>query len=86
MSRALTNVSVMSQTMSDTSKNTFNSGNEFKIMAEQLKDVVEQFLHDSEAAEIMPKSPGQQVSANSSTNSSASGTQTTEIQDDIELF
>ncbi len=29
MSRALTNVSVMSQTMSDTSKNTFNSGNEF---------------------------------------------------------
>ncbi len=55
-------------------------------MVEQLKDVVEQFLHDSEAAEIMPKSPDQQVSANSSTNSSASGTQTTEIQDDIELF
>ncbi|WP_198265322.1 methyl-accepting chemotaxis protein [sulfur-oxidizing endosymbiont of Gigantopelta aegis] len=51
VSNSLENLSVMSQTMAKTSQDAYNSGNEFKIMAEQLKDIVEQFVHTSESNE-----------------------------------
>ncbi len=41
---ALEQLTIMSQTMAKTSQDAYNSGNEFKIMAEQLKDIVEQFV------------------------------------------
>ncbi len=41
---ALEQQTIMSQTMAKTSQDAYNSGNEFKIMAEQLKDIVEQFV------------------------------------------
>jgi methyl-accepting chemotaxis protein len=43
----LTELSIMSQTMANTSKDAYSSGNEFKIMAEQLRDIVEQFIQES---------------------------------------
>lgn len=42
---SLTQLTIMSQTMAKTSQDAFSSGNEFKIMSEQLKDIVQQFIH-----------------------------------------
>lgn len=47
VSAVLTHLGIMSQTMAKTSQDAFSSGNEFKIMAEQLKDIVQQFIHTS---------------------------------------
>jgi len=86
VSHALNNLSAMSQTMSGTSRDAFNSGNEFKIMADQLKDIVEQFLHNSEDIEIIVQTSDQKAAENSSSNSPMTDTQTTFSQDNIELF
>lgn len=48
VSNALDNLIIMSQTMAKTSQDAHNSGNEFKIMAEQLEDIVEQFIHEAD--------------------------------------
>lgn len=84
VSKALNNLSIMSQTMSKTSHDAYLSGNEFKIMAEQLKDIVQQFVHTAEKTSSVVQS----VDANKSKQSSTPATQNTPaaVQDDIELF
>ena len=82
VSNSLNNLTVMSQTMSKTSQDAYQSGSEFKIMAEQLKDIVEQFVHETEETSSVLQS----VDVNQS-QVSASGTKNTQaVQDDIELF
>ncbi|MCW8933061.1 MAG: methyl-accepting chemotaxis protein [Gammaproteobacteria bacterium] len=86
VSNGLENLTIMSQTMSGTSKDAYNSGNEFKIMSEQLKDIVQQFVN--EAGEVQakvnakaePKVKTVTASAKQSTQASAAE------QDDVELF
>lgn len=51
VSDALTHLTIMSQTMAKTSQDAYSSGNEFKIMAEQLKDIVKQFLQESDSTD-----------------------------------
>ncbi len=81
VSLSLGNLSIMSQTMSKTSQDAYNSGNEFKIMAEQLKDIVEQFLHAADDSEVIEKTveqPRQEVRPSASSNSAEN--------DDVEFF
>ncbi len=85
VSSSLTNLTIMSQTMSKTSQDAYNSGNEFKIMAEQLKDIVEQFVH--EAAE--PRSiedTGEQLKQDAQVAVKAPKAPKPVESDDVEFF
>ncbi|MCU7940800.1 MAG: hypothetical protein KZQ64_08965 [gamma proteobacterium symbiont of Bathyaustriella thionipta] len=52
VSHALENLSIMSQTMADSTQDAYNSGIEFKTMSEQLKEIVEQFISKSDQVDI----------------------------------
>ena len=90
VSNSLTNLKVMSQTMANTSQDAYNSGNEFRIMAEQLKDIVEQFIHTADENEYAEETVlNHDSSNNESRKNTISGTQHSPIsaeKDDIELF
>ncbi len=84
VSMALTSLSLMSQTMAQSSQKAYGSGNEFKIMAEQLKDIVEQFLHESDSEEIIENSQPK-IENNKKSEDKASDVQIDDMGD-IELF
>ena len=90
VSSSLTNLKVMSQTMAKTSQDAYNSGNEFRIMAEQLKDIVEQFVHTADENEYAAETVFNPNSSNNeSRKNTISGTQNSPAsaeKDDIELF
>jgi methyl-accepting chemotaxis protein len=52
VSLALENLSIMSQTMANSTQDAYNSGIEFKTMSEQLKDIVEQFINKADKVDI----------------------------------
>lgn len=78
---ALEQLTIMSQTMAKTSQEARDSGNEFKIMAEQLKDIVEQFVHDPEGSMTL-----EDKSAKKSADTAVNKTPCSEIINDIEMF
>ena len=83
VSNALNSLTIMSQTMANTSQDAYNSGNEFKIMAEQLKDIVEQFIHTDEHIPTVAAD----ISQNSvSTPASKQTSQIPEEDDNVEFF
>ncbi len=84
VSMALTSLSLMSQTMAQSSQKAYGSGNEFKIMAEQLKDIVEQFLHESDSEEIIENS--QPKIENNKKSEDKTSVVPTDDMGDIELF
>jgi len=79
VSATLTHLSIMSQTMAKTSQDAFNSGNEFKIMAEQLKDIVQQFIHT-------PVELEQSASGNEQSTESKMDDNKPKESNDVELF
>ena len=81
INRALEQLIIMSQTMAKTSQEARDSGNEFKIMAEQLKDIVEQFVHDPEGSMTL-----EDKSAKKSADTAVNKTPCSEIINDIEMF
>ncbi len=91
VSNSLNNLTVMSQTMAKTSQDAYNSGNEFKIMAEQLKDIVEQFIHEPENHELLETSDFSEDSAQASKHSAEQTAQlknnrNAAVHDDVEFF
>ena len=79
ISLALEQLSIMAQTMANTSQDTHNSGNEFKIMAEQLRDIVQQFIHKPETGSKPAAVEEQQKPVIKTTRSS-------EVEAEVELF
>lgn len=90
VSDSLNNLSVMSQTMAKTSQDAYNSGNEFKIMAEQLKDIVEQFIHEPEHHDSLEASDFSEEGVDRSQYSAGQNTQQKNkkpaVYDDVEFF
>ena len=85
--------------MAKTSQDAYNSGNEFMIMAEQLKDIVEQFIHETAPPEFSAQTDaGTKISSESDSHSkenkadkkntiaAAQNSQTSAEQDGFELF
>ncbi len=85
VSVSLSNLTIMSQTMSKTSQDAYNSGNEFKIMAEQLKDIVEQFIHAADDSKLIVET-GEQSGQNARSSASASASSGSAENDDVEFF
>ena len=84
VSSSLNNLTIMSRTMSGTSNDAYSSGNEFKLMAEQLKDIVEQFLHEAETSHSM--TPESATHKSDKSNVEAQKVQVSAEDDNIELF
>ncbi len=77
---ALEQLTIISQTMANTSQDACNSGNEFKIMAEQLRDIVEKFVHIPENG-----NPSSDIHKEMDGSQKTDKTQQEE-ENDIELF
>jgi len=79
VSLALNSLNEMSQAMASTTEQAFNSGNEFKAMAEQLKGIVEQFIQADEF-HGKPEESSDKLGKNSHQS------KVVKDDDDIELF
>ena len=86
ISTALMQLGIMSQTMAKTSQDAYNSGNEFKIMAEQLKDIVQQFLKEAEEHDTVVVEQSRQSATPAPSSISASTADKPDADGDIELF
>lgn len=89
VSTALMQLGIMAQTMANTSQDAYNSGNEFKIMAQQLKDIVQQFIDEADDRAFLPvnnASSSRQETSSASNLPQKSTNGKTEVEDDVELF
>lgn len=86
VSLSLGNLTIMSQTLSKTSHDAYCSGNEFKIMAGQMKDIVEQFIHEPNGVNKTEITITNDKPNNQGISSAPQEPQTSAKYDNVDLF